>query len=150
MPRLLASWFGSGLLLRRIRGSDAGSGTVGALVALIISLLLGRYVGWLAQLVAAALVLLVGLWAVRSLRAEGDAAWIVIDEAAATFLATTGLTFIPALVGFVVFRVADITKRPFPGVSQAEEIEGEWGVMADDLVAAVYGLVAGHILQALL
>lgn len=150
MSRFLASWFGSGLLLGRIRGSDAGSGTVGALLALVMSLPLGRYVGWWAQLAAAVIVTAIGLMAVRSLRAEGDAGWIVIDEAAATFLAITGLTLIPAFTAFVVFRVADIMKRGFPGVSQAEAIEGEWGVMADDLVAALYGLAAGHILQVLL
>lgn len=82
---------------------------------------------------------------------EGDAGWIVIDEAAGTFLALLGLGLSPAaFVAFVVFRAADIFKNVFPGVAAAEEIGGPVGVTADDLVAGLYGLVAGQAVRLLL
>ncbi len=150
MTRLLASWFGSGLILGRLRGSDAGSGTLASLVTLPISLLLGHYGGWAAQAGAAIVVAAAGLVVIRDHLEEGDAGWIVIDEAAGTFLATVGLVGVPALLAFAMFRLADIFKTSFPGVRRAEGLRGEWGIMTDDLVAALYGLAIGHLLLAVL
>jgi phosphatidylglycerophosphatase A len=82
---------------------------------------------------------------------HGDAGWIVVDEAAGVFVAVLGVTFTPAaLVAFVVFRLADIFKNWFPGVSAAERLPGPTGIMSDDLVAGIYGLVAGQVVLALL
>jgi phosphatidylglycerophosphatase A len=148
MARLLASWFGTGLILGRIRGSDAGSGTVGAAFALIVVALL-HPLGWGAQLAAAALVTGLSVWSADRFADEGDPGWIVIDEAAGTLLATIGLGLVPAIVAFVVFRVADITKR-FPGVTAAEGLAGGTGITADDLVAGAWALGAGWIVQGLL
>jgi len=150
MSRVVASWFGSGLILGRVRGDDAGSGTVGALLALPISLILGNYFGWVAQIGAAVVVTLAGLVAIRRQAEAGDAGWIVVDEAAGTLLATVGLAAVPAIVAFLVFRAADIFKGLFPGVHQAERLPGEFGIMADDLVAGLYGLAAGYMTLALL
>ncbi len=146
MDRMLASWFGSGLILRHVRGSDAGSGTVGGLVALVPALLLAR-VGWIAQLAAALLVVAVSWWASSRFAEEGDPGWVVVDEAAGTFIATIGVSMVPALIGFAVFRVADITKR-FPLVRRAEGLPGGLGITADDLVAGLWGLAAAWIAQA--
>lgn len=148
MKRLIASFFGSGLLLGRIRGSDAGSGTVGSLVALALSVWIGSTLGWQGQLAMTAIAIVASIWSTWSLASEvGDAGWIVIDEAAGTFVATLGLLGWPALAGFVVFRVADIAKGRLTGVAQAEGLPGAWGITADDLVAGLYGLAAGHILR---
>ncbi len=146
MDRLLASWFGSGLILGRLRGSDAGSGTVGGLVALVPALLLAQ-TGWVAQLAAALAVTTVSVWASSRFAEEGDPGWIVIDEAAGTFIATIGVSVGPALVGFAVFRIADITKS-FPLVKQAEKLPSGYGITADDLVAGLWGLAAAWITQA--
>jgi phosphatidylglycerophosphatase A len=149
MHRLVASFFGSGLLLGRIRGSDAGSGTVAGLIALPISLWLGSRFGWQAQLMGAAILTVAALWSAKTLApVVGDAGWIVIDEAAGVFIATIGLLGWPALIAFVVFRVADITKRPFPGVHQADALPGAIGITVDDTVAGMYGLAIGHLLNA--
>lgn len=145
--RLTASWFGSGLILRRIRGSDAGSGTVGALVAWIMAWLIGPD-RWAWQLAAAALVTILSVWSARPFAAEGDPGWIVVDEAAGTFVATLGLPLGPAALAFGVFRLADATKRA-PGVAAAERLPGAVGITADDLVAGCYGLAAGWILNLL-
>lgn len=148
MTTLIASWFGSGLILRRIRGSDLGSGTLASVSAFPIAVWLGSY-GAVFQLVATAVVLALAMWSISALvGVEGDAGWIVIDEAAGTFIATISLGWGPGLVALVVFRAADIFKRFFPGVAQAERIPGAVGVFVDDVVAGVYGLAAGLLAEA--
>ncbi len=115
-------------------------------MALPFSLWIGTGFGWLGQLIGAALLTLAALWSTRPLVAEfGDAGWIVIDEAAGTFIATVGLAGWPALIGFLVFRVADIVKSRFTGVLQAERLPGAIGITADDVVAGLYGLAIGHL-----
>lgn len=147
MARLLASWFGSGLVLRRFRGVDDGSGTVGAALAMVFVFAL-MPAGWGAQLGAALIVAAFSVWSSHQFADEGDPGWIVIDEAAGTMLATIGLGPVAALVAFVIFRIADITKR-FPGVAPAERLKGGWGITADDLVAGGWALAGGWLFQAL-
>lgn len=143
MARFLASFFGSGLILGRVRGSHRGSGTVGALLALAISLLVPPLYGRLTALGAA---IVIGIWSIQALKlGDDDPGWVVIDEAAGTFLATVGLGIPAAIVAWVVFRIADIAKKAFPGVAAAERVSG--GIMADDLVAGLYGLAAGWVVQ---
>jgi phosphatidylglycerophosphatase A len=141
MHRLVASFFGIGLLPRRLWDSDAGAGTLGGLAAAAIA--------WIADLpLALDLVVIAGaivlsLWASAPFAAGGeDPGWIVIDEVAGTFVAVAGLTGWPFLVGFVVFRIADIFKAT-PGVGSAERLPGAAGITADDVVAGLYGLAAG-------
>ena len=121
---------------------------MGGLVALAPALLLAR-VGWVAQLAAAVVVTVVSVWASHQFAEEGDPGWVVVDEAAGTFLATIGVALVPALIGFVVFRIADITKR-FPLVRRAEDLPGGLGITADDVVAGLWGLGAAWIAQTIL
>ena len=147
MSRLIASWFGSGLILQRLRGTDEGSGTVGGLAALAPALILARW-GWIAQLIAAIVVVALSVWASSRFAGENDdPGWVVVDEAAGTFIATIGVAVGPALIGFAVFRIADITKR-FPLVRRAENLPGGLGITADDIVAGLWGLLAAWIAQA--
>lgn len=151
MHRVVASWFGTGLILGRFRGSHIGSGTVGALFALPIALLVGEWFGWQGQVVAAVIVTLMSLWSARPfVGPEGDAGWIVVDEAAGAFVAVIGLGFWPgAVVAWIAFRAADIFKNFAPGVARVERIPGAVGVTLDDVLAGAYGLVVGHIVEAL-
>lgn len=150
MHRLVASWFGTGLILGRLRGSDSGSGTVGALFAAVVAFFAYESLAWWWQVALALSVVAVSLMSVRPLAAEGDAGWIVVDEAAGTFISLIGLGLWPGgVVAFVVFRLADIFKSRFPGVAAADRLRGALGVTADDVVAGLYGLAAGHIAQAL-
>lgn len=150
MSRIVASFFGTGLILRQIRGADIGSGTVGSLFALPFAVWLGAFGAW-AQALALVALTAASIISVRPFASiEGDPGWVVIDEAAGTFLATLGLTLPAALVAWAVFRAADIFKRAFPGVAPAEHLTGSLGVTADDLVAGAYGLAAGWIVQALI
>lgn len=150
MHRVVASWFGTGLILGRLRGDPLGSGTVGAFFAFPIAVLVGRLWGWPGQVVAAVIVVAAALWSARPfVEGEGDAGWIVVDEAAGAFIAVIGLTFVPAVAALVVFRAADIFKNWAPGVAEAEALPGALGVTADDVIAGLYGLAAGHLVQTL-
>lgn len=138
------------MVLNAIRGDHAGSGSVGAAFAFPVAVAVGMLWGWPAQAAAAVMVALAGAWAAGSfVQREGDAGWIVVDEAAGVFVATIGLGWWPGLVSWVVFRAADIFKGGFPGVARAERLGGSVGVMADDIVAGLYGLAAGHLVAAL-
>lgn len=153
MHRLVASWFGTGLVLRRIRGSDLGSGTVGALFALPVAILVGQWWGWQGQIVAALVVTGLSLWSARPFTQDDeDPGWICVDEAAGTFVAVIGLPLWPgAIVAWIIFRAADVWKNLAPGVARAERgLPGAIGVTADDIVAGLYGLAAGHVLSAVL
>ena len=53
---------------------------------------------------------------------------------------------IPLIVSFLVFRVSDILKEPSL-VSEMEKIPGKKGVLYDDIVAGIVGLIAGTIVR---
>ena len=143
MHRFVASGFGAGLILPKLRNGDpGGSGTIGAAVGLAVAWLLSDAAWWMVAIVAAGAALL-SLWSARPFASDGsDPGWVVMDEIAGMLVAGIGLGGGPLLVAFVVFRVADITKR-FPGVAAAERLPGAAGITADDLVAGVWGLAAG-------
>jgi phosphatidylglycerophosphatase A len=116
-------------------------GTAGAAVG-ILCCLLTRHWPPAVQAVVLLLITLVGVWA--SHRAERhfgreDPGPVVIDEVAGQiatlFLVGGGAGAL--LLGFVVFRVLDIVK-PWPA-NALEALPGGWGIMADDLMAGLYG-----------
>ena len=150
MRRLITSTLGTGLILGRLRGGDHnGSGSLSSAFAFPVAYYLGEWAGWPAQLFAALVVSVVFIWAAQPfVDTEGDVGWITGDEAAGVFVSLIGVTYLPAaIVAWVVFRIADILKRYFPGVGTAEGLPGSVGVAADDLVAGLYGLLAGHIVM---
>jgi phosphatidylglycerophosphatase A len=67
-----------------------------------------------------------------------DPGYIVIDELAGICVTMAGHSISPVktIIGFVLFRVFDITK-PFP-IKQAERLKGAYGIVADDVVAGVF------------
>jgi phosphatidylglycerophosphatase A len=138
LARLVAGGFGSGFV-------PGAPGTAGALLGLVLGIpLLLAPPGVLA--LAALLVSLLGLWAIRAAGIEGDPGWVVIDEIAGQFVALLGLAH-PSVLGlgaaFVLFRLFDIVK-PGP-VGWADRQGGAAGIMADDLIA---GAIAAGILWA--
>jgi len=80
----------------------------------------------------------------RELR-EKDPRRIVIDEACGQLfvLLLTPLTWPALAISFVLFRFFDIVK-PYP-VSKVERLPRGWGIMADDLVAAVMAKILLHL-----
>jgi len=134
----LASWFGCGYF-------PAARGTVGSAAALVIAVLLERYAGWRPWhfAVLAAVLLGPGIWAAgkeaRRL-ARKDPPLVVIDEVLGQWLTLAGarvLNWKSYLAAFLLFRILDILK-PAPA-RRLESLPGGFGIVADDLAAAVYG-----------
>ena len=70
-----------------------------------------------------------------------DASPIVIDEVLGQMIT---LWFVPrtwpwVLAGFLLFRVLDIVK-PL-GANKAQDLPGGWGIVADDVLAGIYGFL---------
>ncbi len=63
---------------------------------------------------------------------------VVVDEYACFLLPLyfTPVRLLPLVITFVLFRIFDVIK-PFP-LRRLEKIPGGWGIMLDDLGAAVY------------
>ena len=117
-------------------------GTFGSAAGLALFFLL-RAVGasWLEPLVIV-LLFAAGSWAGNiAERYFGaiDPGHVVIDEVLGMLLTLmlVPVTWLGALVGFLIFRVLDIIK-PWPA-RRLENLHGGVGVMADDAMAAVYG-----------
>jgi phosphatidylglycerophosphatase A len=140
---LLATWFGVGLM-------PLASGTWGSLAALPVAWLVDLYAGRAGLLVALAVVFVAGTWASEVLVRQGkaqDPGFIVVDEVAGMFLT---LAFAPPTwwgfgIAFVLFRVADIIK-PFPANWCDANVHGGFGVMLDDVVAAIHAGITTWLL----
>lgn len=119
-------------------------GTAGSLVALPFAWLVARAAGASGLLVAAALIVAVGWWAAAIVtRAYGkDPQIVVVDEAAGQFLALAAAPLDPWFyaAGFLLFRIFDVTK-PFPAGWADRRVPGGFGVMLDDIFAALYAAI---------
>jgi len=75
-----------------------------------------------------------------------DPACIVIDEFVCIFPVFFLIPADPLYVftGFVLYRLMDVIK--LPPARRLEKIEGGWGIMLDDLSAAVYTNLILHII----
>ena len=100
----------------------------------------------IAVLAAASLVLFaLGVWAAgeaEKFLGRTDPGQVVVDEVVGqmlTFLLLPHATWKWWVGGFLLFRALDMVK-PFPA-RQAERIPGGWGIMLDDVVAGLYGLL---------
>lgn len=159
---LIATWFGAGRLPK-------APGTWGSLAALPIAWAIGHEWGGGGLLVSAIILLAVGLVCVRRVLRDcplKDPGVIVIDEVAGQLLTLGAVPMHAAahsatglfgdlgfyILGFLAFRAADILK-PWP-IRSIERAGGDtplgaaFGVMADDLMAAVYAAAAIVVVQA--
>ena len=148
MRKIVAAGFGVGLIPRKLWDGDSGAGTFGAALAALIGWALWTAPWWI-DLAIAIVAILLSVWASAPF-AEGnsDPNWVVIDEVAGTLVALVGLQGIGWFVALVVARLGDIFKV-LPGVPQAERLPGAMGITADDVVAGLYGLVAGWLVTGL-
>ena len=136
VPLALATAFGVGYV-------PVAPGTCGSAVGLLVWTLLPAST-WV-QAAAIVALFVIGSWsggvAERHL-GTSDPAPVVIDEVmgmlVTLFLNPVG--WVGAAGGFLLFRIADVIK-PFPA-NRVERLTGGLGVMADDLVAAVYANLA--------
>jgi phosphatidylglycerophosphatase A len=144
LAKLVATAFGAGY-------SPRAPGTCGTAVAVPLAWALASLASWQFGLLAVAVTLLGVLCAERAGRAWGteDDQRIVIDEVAGyliTVIPVDRSSWAPLAVGFVVFRLLDITKPP-PIRWLDEHLPGGWGVMLDDVGAGVMGALAMGLLD---
>ncbi|OGD22265.1 MAG: hypothetical protein A2W03_09235 [Candidatus Aminicenantes bacterium RBG_16_63_16] len=139
--RIIATFFGIGL-------APVAPGTVASLAVLFLYKFIMSGFPW--PVLAGILVFLLaaGTYASAVYSAEvgeEDPRKIVIDEAAGQFLIFLSVppTWLNLGLAFALFRFFDIVK-PFP-ISRAERLPGGWGIMADDLAAAVAGGILLHL-----
>ena len=116
-------------------------GTIGSAIGVAVYLLTAHWpAAWQISLLVA--ISLVGTWgATGTARALGreDPGPVIVDEVAGQLLTLllTGVGVLGAIAGFFIFRILDIVK-PWPA-RNFEALHGGVGIMADDLMAGVYG-----------
>jgi phosphatidylglycerophosphatase A len=140
----IATWFGCGL-------SPWGPGTFGALGAMLVAgfLIQEHSFGTVGLLLMTAVMTPIGIWAadiVATETARKDPSLVVVDEVVGMWLTLAGATAFngkSALLAFLLFRIFDIWKPP--PVRQLEKLPGGTGIIADDLMAGVYGALVLHI-----
>ena len=119
-------------------------GTYGSAVAAIGVWLIFRWVGpcpWIllgGLFLFSILCIWLGEWA-QDFLGRKDPGPVVVDEGAGICLTLLFQPYYGAwgiFVGFVAFRLFDITKPP--PARQLEKLPAGWGILLDDLAAAVY------------
>ena len=135
---LFVTWFGSGWL-------PGAPGTWGSLAALPFAWLILTYGGPGLLALAALAVFGAGCWAADIAARETntkDPSWIVVDEVVGQWLALLAAPFTLSgfATGFVLFRLFDIWK-PWPISWADRRLEGGVGIMADDVLAAIYAAI---------
>jgi phosphatidylglycerophosphatase A len=124
-------------------------GTFGSLAGLLVWSLVPATVSFQLALITA--IFIVGSWSGSVAErhfASTDPGPVVIDEVlgmlVTLFLNPVG--GVGAFLGFLLFRLSDIVK-PFPA-NRLEQLHGGIGVMADDLMAAIYANLALRVILA--
>lgn len=138
----IAFGFGSGLMPK-------APGTFGTLAAIPVYLLLADSVWWV-YLLATLVAFIMGVFVSDKVSADlgvHDYSGIVWDEVVGylltMFLAPEGLAWI--IAGFVLFRIFDIWK-PQPIKTIDRYVKGGFGIMIDDVVAAVFAWLVLQVL----
>jgi phosphatidylglycerophosphatase A len=132
---VLGTWFGAGLL-------PVTPGTWGSLAALPVAWAIQARWGAAGLLAGTILVFALGCWASAAIIAASglkDPGAIVSDEVVAQWLVLTAApqSLLVYVIGFLLFRVADILK-PWPASWADRRVPGALGVMLDDIIAALY------------
>jgi phosphatidylglycerophosphatase A len=142
----IALGFGAGL-------APVAPGTFGTLLALPLFWLLGAHLDPIGWLIVLGFMYVGGIWVCdrtgRDLGVQDHGA-IVWDEVVAFLLVLyfVGANPVREAFAFVLFRIFDIVKPP-PARFVDREWHGGFGVMADDIVAAFYTLLALSLWQRL-
>ena len=130
-------------------------GTLGSLVGVLIFMAARRMAsnfGLNAIAVESSLIVLItllGIWAASQterLSGRKDPGKVVVDEVAGQMISLFPLVLfqnwpveLVVIISFILFRFFDIVK-PYPA-RRFERLHGGLGIMADDLVAGVYGAI---------
>lgn len=136
--RLIATWFYCGY-------APKAPGTAGSLAAVLIALLLHYYagVGQLSFAIMAVVLFPAGVWAADVTAKQvgsKDPQLVVVDEVVGQWITLAGAATLNPyswVLAFALFRIFDIWKPP--PVRQLERLPGGVGIMADDVMAGIYG-----------
>lgn len=144
----LGTFFGSGLLPK----APGTWGSLATLPFIYLSFLIHPVYG---IAVFAILASVLSLWATNTCVQEygEDPGQFVIDETSGqsvvfiftTFTLQPGQDMIILLLGFILFRLFDITK-PI-GIKRLEQFPGKFGILLDDLAAGIYALICLELLK---
>lgn len=143
---ILATFFGSGLL-------RPASGTWGTLAGFVFFLLLNPFLNtsiWVAIIIVT---FFVGVWACRQTCNDfgvHDHSSVVIDEVFAIWLVLIFAAdkLVWQIAGFCLFRFFDIIKIPPARYFDSSPAwRNGWGIMLDDLVAAVQSIIVLCLLR---
>ncbi len=127
------------------------AGTVASFAALIPYLIIPGFesINFMISLIL--IFTLLGIWSgtVAEKKFGFDPPEVVIDEFVGMWITLLFLpkTFLLTAIAFFLFRVFDIIK-PFPA-RQAQNLNGGLGIMLDDVVAGIYGIIFIQLLIAI-
>ncbi len=145
----IATWFGSGL-------APKASGTAGSAAALPFAFIIQYCAGNYGLFIASIIIFFVGWWAaneyLKNSGRDDDPKEIVVDEVAGMWLLLSFFTISTSttpweaepmktawfyFISFTLFRFFDALK-PWPICVADRKIKGGFGVMFDDILAAIY------------
>jgi len=138
LSKIIATFFGVGYF-------PFAPGTLTSLIVVLLYKFYLHSLSWPFYLLLLFLLFLVGIFTSTKYSLEikkHDPRRIVIDEAFGQLLVlfrigeSWGTGWLPLLSCFLLFRIFDIIK-PFP-IKKVETLPEGWGIVMDDLVAAVY------------
>ncbi len=122
-------------------------GTAGSLAGLVPCLALHGY----PFVYAACFLALFAAGVVSSGKVEAetglkDPSYVIIDEFACVFVVFLfiPITVLTVIAGFGLYRLFDIIKPP--PIRFIEKVKGGWGIMLDDLLAAIYANLALQVI----
>jgi len=137
----VATFFGCGY-------SPFGPGTVGSLAAILIAIAIHNRA---TLLILSAILLAPAIWAAGTVavyESRKDPQIVVVDEVLGQWITLAGastLNWKSFLAALLFFRIFDIWKPP--PVRQLEALPGGIGIVADDVMAGVYGALAIFVLD---
>ena len=138
LSKIIATFFGVGYF-------PVAPGTLTSLIVVLLYKFYLHSLSWPFYLLLLFLLFSVGIFTSTKYSLEikkNDPRRIVIDEAFGQLLVlfqigeSWGTGWLPLLSCFLLFRIFDIIK-PFP-IKKVETLPEGWGIVMDDLVAAVY------------
>lgn len=124
------------------------SGTLGSILGMILYYFVKD--NCISYLIAASLLFALGFIASdvhEKHTGKKDPHEVIIDEAAGIFIVYLFIPFSVTLfiAGFFIYRIFDVLK-PFP-IRRLERLPGGIGIMADDILAAIYANICLHIIR---
>jgi len=139
--KILATFFGVGFF-------PLAPGTLTSFVVVILYKFLLFNLSWPVYLLIFLCLFFIGVFVSTEYSAElgkKDPRKIVIDEACGQLLVLFQMptSWFLLLLGFFLFRLFDIIK-PYP-IRKVENLKKGWGIMLDDIMAAIYAIIIVRI-----